>query len=165
MTTEESSNVQLLFEDNRLSFDEAVQYVLKNSAAAFTVHPVFEEDDDESPSGARVFVLASDGKGGYFMRFLAGRFFSGAYAANDVIEVGDIPERVRELRFLPTRFEEDWFSDQIQVLIGKLMSASGMAAPHMPDYQSAPQKHAAAEAVFPVAFIDASKKPQRGPGS
>ncbi len=55
--------------------------------------------------------------------------------------------------------EEDWFSDQIQVLIGKLMSASGSAAPHMPDYRNAPRKHAAAEVVFPVAFIDAAKKP------
>jgi hypothetical protein len=159
MTTEESGNVQPMVEDNRLSFDEAVQHVLQRNAAAFAVHPVFEEEDDASPSGARVFVLASDGKGGYYMRFLAGRFFSGAYAADDVIEAADIPERVRELRFLPTRFEEDWFSDQIQVLIGKLMSASGSAAPHMPDYENAPQKHAAAEVVFPVAFIDATKKP------
>ncbi len=158
MTTEESGNVQPMFEDNRLSFDEAVQYVLQRQAAAFAVHPVFEEEDDESPSGARIFVLAADGKGGYFMRFLAGRFFSGAYAADDVIEASDIPERVRELRFLPTRFEEEWFSDQIQVLIGKLMSASGNAAPHMPDYQNAPQKHAAAEVVFPVAFISGKTK-------
>ena len=157
MTTEEN-NVQSQFEDNRLSFDEAVQYVLQRNAAAFAVHPVFEEEDDESPSGARVFVLAADGKGGWFLRFLAGRFFSGAYAADDVIAAGDIPERVRELRFLPTRFEEDWFSDQIQILIGKLMSASGSAAPHMPDYQSAPQKHAAAEVVFPMTFISGAKK-------
>ncbi len=159
MTTEESSNVEPVAEDNRLSFDEAVQYVLQRNAAAFAVHPVFEEEDDASPSGARVFVLAADGTGGHFMRFLAGRFFSGAYAADDVIAAGEIPERVRELRFLPTRFEEDWFSDQIQVLIGKLMSASGNAAPHMPDYQNAPQKHAAGDVVFPVAFINAAKKP------
>lgn len=158
MTTEEN-NVQPLFEDNRLSFDEAVQYVLQRNAAAFAVHPVFEEEDDAQPSGARVFVLAADGKGGYYLRFLAGRFFAGAYAADDEIEAPDIPERVRELRFLPTRFEEAWFSEQIQVLIGKLMAASGAAAPHMPDYQNAPQKHAAAEVVFPVAFINAAKKP------
>ncbi|MDT3734682.1 MAG: hypothetical protein ROZ00_00480 [Denitratisoma sp.] len=158
MTTEESGNVQPMFEDNRLSFDEAVQYVVQRNAAAFAVHPVFEEEDDEAPSGARVFVLAADGKGGYILRFLAGRFFSGAYAADDVIEASDIPERVRELRFLPTRFEDEWFSDQIQVLIGKLMSATGNAAPHMPDYQNAPQKHAAADVVFPVAFISGKTK-------
>lgn len=158
MTTEESSSVEPVAEDNRLSFDEAVQYVLQRDAAAFAVHPVFEEEDDESPSGARVFVLAADGTGGYYMRFLAGRFFSGAYAADDVIAVADIPDRVRELRFLPTHFEEDWFSDQIQILIGKLMSASGSAAPHMPDYQNAPQKHAAAEVVFPMTFVSGAKK-------
>ncbi len=158
MTTEESSNDQPVPEDNRLSFDEAVRYIVQRNAAAFAVHPVFEEEDDESPSGARVFVLAADGKGGWFMRFLAGRFFSGAYAADDVIAPGDIPERVRELRFLPTRIEEDWFSDQIQMLIGKLMSASGSAAPHMPDYQNAPQKHAAAEVVFPMTFVSGAKK-------
>ena len=156
MSTEEN-NQQPPFEDQRLSFDEAVRYVVQRKAAAFAVHPVFEEEDDEAPSGARVFVLAADGKGGWFLRFLAGRFFSGAYAADDVIAAGDVPERVRELRFLPTRFEEEWFSDQIQVLIGKLMSATGNAAPHMPDYQNAPQKHAAAEVVFPVAFINAKK--------
>lgn len=158
MTTEEN-NVQPLFGDNRLSFDEAVQYVLQRQAAAFAVHPVFEEDDDAQPSGARVFVLAADGKGGYYLRFLAGRFFSGAYAADDVIAAEDIPERVRELRFLPTRCEEAWFTEQIQVLIGKLMSASGTPAPHMPDYMNTPQKHAATEVVFPVAFINAAKKP------
>ncbi len=158
MTTEESGNDQPLFEDKRFSFDEAVQHVLQHNAAAFATHPVFEEDDDESPSGARVFVLAADGKGGYFLRFLAGRFFSGAYAADDVIAAADIPERVRELRFLPTRFEENWFSDQIQVLIGKLMSASGFSAPQMPDYQNVPQRHASAEAVFPVTFISGAKK-------
>lgn len=158
MTTEEN-DVEPPAEDKRLPFDEAVRYVLQRNAAAFAVHPVFEEDDDESPSGARVFVLAADGRGGWFLRFLAGRFFSGAYAADDVIEAADVPERVRELRFLPTRVEDEWFSDQIQVLIGKLVSASGTASPHMPDYRNAPQKHAAAEGVFPVAFINAAKKP------
>ena len=157
MSTEEN-NGHAPFEDNRLSFDEAIRYVLQRQAAAFAVHPVFEEEDDESPSGARVFVLAADGKGGWYLRFLAGRFFSGAYAADDVIAAEDVPDRVRELRFLPTRVEEDWFSDQIQVLIGKLMSASGASAPHMPDYQNAPQKHAAAEVVFPVAFISGKTK-------
>ena len=157
MSTEEN-NGHAPFEDNRLSFDEAIRYVLQRQAAAYAVHPVFEEEDDEAPSGARVFVVAADGKGGWFLRFLAGRFFSGAYAADDVIAAGDVPERVRELRFLPTRFEEEWFSDQIQVLIGKLMSATGNAAPHMPDYQNAPQKHAAAEVVFPVAFISGKTK-------
>lgn len=158
MTTNNPDSDPPMTEDNRLSYDEAIQYVLQRNAAAFAVHPVFEEEDDAQPSGARLFVLASDEKGGYFLRFVAGRFFSGAHAADDVVEAADIPARVRELRFLPTRYEPNWFSEQIQVLIGKLMSASGTAAPHMPDYANAPQKHAAAEVVFPMAFISGAKK-------
>ncbi len=156
MNTEES---EMPDDDGRLGFEEAVAHVLQHRSAVFAVHPVFEEDDDEAPSGARVLVLAADGRGSYYLRYLAGRFFSGAYAADDIILPADIPERVRELRFLPTRFEEEWFSDQIQVLIGKLTSASGMPAPLMPDYQNAPLRKAGEDAVFPVAFIDAAKKP------
>ena len=141
------------FDDTRMSFDEAAAYVVRSGAAAFAVTPVFEDDDDESPSGARIYVLAADGRGGSFMRYLAGRFFSGAYAADDLYPAGDIPERAKALRFLPTRYEEPWFTDQVQVLIGKLMAASGSEAPHMPDYQGAPARHAAAEVTFPMAFI------------
>ncbi|MBA3903563.1 MAG: hypothetical protein C0522_07815 [Rhodocyclaceae bacterium] len=145
-------------DDTRLSFDEAVAYVVQRNAAAFAVTPVFEEDDEESPSGARVFVLAADGKGGFFMRFIAGRFFSGAYAADDIYAADEIPGRVKELRFLPTRYEEGWFTDQVQVLIGKLVAASGTEAPQMPDYQGSPLKHAAAEVVFPVSMIGRGTK-------
>jgi hypothetical protein len=139
-------------EDQRLSFDEAVHYVIQRRAAAFAVTPVFDEDH-ELAAGARVFLLAPDGKDGYYMQFIAGPFFSAAYAANDRVPAEEIPERVRELRFMPTRYEEDWLTDQIQLLIQKLMQASGTSAPHMPDYENARQQHAAAEVVFPVAFI------------
>jgi hypothetical protein len=151
--SEESGAMAAPEDDGRMSFDEAVAHVGQQRAAAFAVTPVFEDDDDEAPSGARVFVLAHGGEGGLFLRFIAGRFFSGAYAADDMIAAEDIPERVKELRFLPTRYEEGWFTDQVQVLIGKLMAASETAAPHMPDYQSAPVRHSAAEVTFPVAFI------------
>ncbi len=156
--TEQGGAEPPAFDDNRMSFQEAAAYCLQRRAAAFAVTPVFEEDDDAAPSGARVFVLAADGQDGYFLRFLAGRFFSGAYAADDLYPAEEIPERVKELRFLPTRYEEDWFTDQVQVLIGKLMGASGSAAPHMPDYQGTPSRHAAAEVTFPVAFIGGTKK-------
>lgn len=159
MSAQEEDNVHALYEDKRLSFEEAVRYVLAHQAAAFCVHPVFEEEDDAQPSGARVFLLAADGRGGWYLRYAAGRFFSGAYAADEILAAEDVPQRVRELRFLPTRFEESWFSEQIQRLIHRLMMASGTAAPHMPDYENAPQRRAAAGVVFPVAFIDAAKKP------
>ena len=52
----------------------------------------------------------------------------------------------------------DSVSDQIQGPFGTLVSATGNAAPHMPESQNAPQKHAAAEVVFPVAFISGKTK-------
>jgi len=64
-----------------------------------------------------------------------------------------VPERVKELRFLPTRVEEDWLGEQVQVLIQKLVQASGQQAPQMPDYESAPAVGAAPATVFPVSFI------------
>lgn len=139
-------------EDNRLGFDEAVRYVVEQRGAAFAVTPVFD-DDHELAAGARIFLLEHDGQGGYRLRFIAGPFFSAAYAANELYAPADIPERVRELRFMPTRYEEDWLSDQIQLLIQKLMQASGNAPAQMPDYQSVAAQRADAEVVFPVAFI------------
>jgi hypothetical protein len=144
--------------DNSMGFDEAVAYTVSRSAAAFAVHPVFEEDDDESPSGARVFVLVADGRGGYFMRFVAGRFFAGAYAADDIYSADGIPERVKELRFMPTRYQEDWFNEQVQVLIAKLVGASGVDAPQMPAYQSTLARHAGPDVTFPVSFIGGRAK-------
>jgi hypothetical protein len=138
--------------DHRLSFDDAVAHVLHHRGAAFAVTPVFDEDH-ELAAGARVFLLAPEGQSDYSLRFVAGPFFSAACAANEKLSPEEVPERVRELRFLPTRFEEDWLSDQIQLLIQKLMRESGETAPQMPDYQGASIKRAAAEVVFPVAFI------------
>lgn len=139
-------------EDNRLGFDEATRYVVEQRAAAFAVTPVFDDDHDMA-AGARIFLLEHDGDGGYRMRFIAGPFFSAACAANELYAADGIPERVRELRFIPTRYEEDWLSDQIQLLIQKLMQASGNAPAQMPDYRNASSQRADAEVVFPVAFI------------
>ncbi|MGB0126948.1 MAG: hypothetical protein WBP72_04850 [Rhodocyclaceae bacterium] len=139
-------------QDHRLSFDDAIAYVSSGRGAAFAVTPVFDEDH-ELAAGARVFLLAPEGDGDYSLRFIAGPFFSTAYAANEKLTPAEVPERVRELRFMPTRFDDDWLSDQVQLLIQKLMQASGEATPHMPDYQGASAKHAAADVVFPIAFI------------
>ncbi len=139
-------------DDRRMSFDEAVEHIRRGGAAAFAVTPVFE-DDQESAAGARIFLLAPDGEGSYLMYFIAGPFFSAAYAANEKVPPAEIPERVKELRFMPTRYEEDWLSDQIQLLIQKLMKAAGVEMASMPDYEKAPNPHAASAVVFPVAFI------------
>lgn len=141
--------------DGRLSFKEAVAYVMQRKQATFSAMPVFgerTEDEEQVAEGARIFVIEPDSEGDWRLRFIAGPFFSNAYAANEVIAPEEVPDSVRELRFMPTRVEEDWFAEQIQVLIQKLVQAAGIAA-EMPDYQSMPSRSADAEVVFPVNFI------------
>lgn len=143
--------------DGRLSFDEAVQLVRQQPGkAAFSAMPVFGEsdgDEEQRAEGARVFIVEGDGAGDYRIRFVAGPFFSTAFAANETIAPADAPERVKELRYLPTRVEEDWLVGQVQVLIQKLMQASGSMPAEMPDYTSAPAFGAGPEAVFPISFV------------
>ena len=64
-------------------------------------------------------------------------------------------DRVRELLFVPTRCEEDWLTDHLQILLGKLTQAAGIGE-QMPDYSAQPAK-AAADVVFPVSFIGRDK--------
>ena len=139
--------------DGRMSFDEAVHFVQQQPGrAAFVAMPVFGElgdDAEQRAEGARVFIIDADSKGSYRVRFIAGPFF----AANDVMAPDEVPERVRGLRFLPTRVEEAWLGEQVQVLIQKLVQASGQQMPQMPDYESAAAVGAAPETVFPVSFI------------
>ena len=146
-------------EANRLTFNQAVVFVKNSRRAAFAAMPVFgddEGDDNPSAEGARIFILLPDEDEGWTLRFIAGPFFSAAYAANDIIPADEIPDRVRELLFVPTRCEEDWLSDQLQVLLGKLTQAAGIGE-QMPDYESQAARGAGAEAVFPVAFIGRDK--------
>lgn len=138
--------------DGRLSFDAAVAHVRQKKQAAFAAMPVFG-DNDETAEGARIFILDNDDDGELRLRFIAGPFFSAAYAANEVVSADEIPDSVRELRFIPTRCEDDWFSDQIQVLIQKLVKAAGVDTAHMPDYENTPSHGAGPEAVFPISFI------------
>ena len=144
---------------DRLSFNQAVVFVRQNQQAAFAAMPVFG-DDDQTAEGVRIFLLLPDPANdseGWTLRFIAGPFFSAAYAANDIIPVDEIPDRVRELSFMPTRCEEDWLTDQLQVLLGKLTQAAGIGA-QLPDYAAQAARGAGPDAVFPVSFIG-SKKP------
>jgi len=143
--------------DGRLSFKEAVAFVMQQkNKAAFSAMPVFgERSDDEAQvaEGARVFIVESDGDGDWQLRFIAGPFFSAAYAANELIAPEEVPDSVRELRFMPTRLEEGWLVEQVQVLIQKLVQAAGVQTEQMPDYASMPNRSASEETVFPVSFI------------
>ena len=142
---------------NRLSFNQAVVFVKNSGRAAFAAMPVFGDDDSpETAEGARIFLLQPDEDEGWVLRFIAGPFFSAAYAANDIIPSDEIPDRVRELLFVPTHCEEDWLSDQLQVLLGKLTQAAGIGE-QMPDYEAQAAKGAGPEAVFPISFIGRDK--------
>ena len=144
--------------DGRLSFIDAVNFVRRQpDQAAFAALPVFGENE-QAAEGARVFVIETDGAGGYQVRFVAGPFFANVFAANETLAPDDVPERVRELRFMPTRLEEEWLAGQVQILIQKLVQASGQAAVQMPDYANAPVVGAGAEDVFPVSFVGHREK-------
>ena len=143
--------------DDRMSFDEAVRYVRRYpERAVFSAAPVFgerSEDEGQRAEGARVFIIESDGAAGWRLRFVAGPFFAAAFAANETMMPGEVPDSVKDLRFLPTQVEEDWLVGQVQVLIQKLMQAGGNMPADMPDYAGAPGVGAGPEAVFPVSFI------------
>jgi hypothetical protein len=150
--------------DGRLSFKEAVAYVMQQNQAAFIAMPVFGErtdDEQQTAEGARIFIIEPDGEGDWQMRFIAGPFFSAAYAANEVIAPEEVPDSVRELRFLPTRVVDDWYSEQMQILTQKLVQASAIGAEQMPDYQSMPNRKAEDQVVFPVSFIGRDGNPTR----
>lgn len=143
--------------DGRLSFQETVAYVMQKKQAAFAAMPVFGEvgdDEEQRAEGVRIFIMEPDPEGGdWRMRFIAGPFFSNAHAANEVLAPEEIPANVRELRFMPTRPQEAWYDEQIQILVQKLVQAAGVQAAAMPDYENQPQRAADAEVVFPVSFI------------
>lgn len=136
----------------RLTFEQAVAYACGSGKAAFAATPVFGEDQERA-EGARVLVIEGDGQGGCKIRFIAGPFFSAALAANEVLEDRSITGGLREMLFAPTSFSEDWLSDQIQVLIARLVQAAEIAAPDMPKYLDEKARTAAPEVTFPIRSI------------
>jgi hypothetical protein len=136
----------------RMSFEQAVGYVCASGKAAFAAAPVFGEDQERA-EGARVVVIQGDGQGGRQIRFIAGPFFSAALAANEILTDDEISDGLRGMLFMPTSFSEDWLSDQIQVLIARLMRAAAVVAPDMPDYLDARARTAAPEVTFPIRSI------------
>jgi hypothetical protein len=148
--------------DGRLSFKEAVAFVMQTKQAAFAAAPVFGErtdDEEQTAEGARIFVVEPNPEEeDWQLRFIAGPFFSNAYAANEIIAPEEIPDSVRELRYMATRVDARWYEEQIQVLIQKLVKAAGIATAQMPDYESTPTPAAGPEAVFPISFIGRDDK-------
>lgn len=154
---------QALQPPERLTFEQAVAFACATGKAAFAAAPVFGEHDQERAEGARVFLIEGDGQGGCKFRFLAGPFFSGALAANEVLADEQITAGLRELLFMPSSFSEEWLSDQIQVLIARLMQAAEIVAPEMPNYLDQKLRAAAPEVTFPISSI--GRAPPRGSGN
>lgn len=150
--------------DGRISFDEAVHFVQQMPGkAAFAAMPVFGElsdDAEQRAEGARLFIVESDGAGSYRVRFIAGPFFANVHGADEIMAADEVPESVKQLRYLTTQLDEAWLENQIQILIQKLMQASGQMAAEMPDYASAPAVAADADATFPISFIGRDAKRQ-----
>ncbi len=151
--------------DGRMSFDQAVALATQKQQAAFCAIPVFSEaieDEAQTAEGARIFIVEPNGDKGannWQLRFIAGPFFSNAYAANERIEPADVPDSVRELRFMPTRVDTKWYEEQIQILIQHLVQGAGIATEHMPDYASMPARSADSGTVFPISFIGREEAP------
>ena len=143
--------------DGRLSFKEAVAYVMKQQKPVFSAAPVFSEEVDDAEQraeGVRIFIIEPDPEGGdWRLRFIAGPFFSNAHAANEILSPEEMPDNVRELRFMPTRVDEAWLAEQVQILVQKLVQAAGIVAAEMPNFAEMPLRAAGEEAVFPVSFI------------
>ena len=144
----------------RLTFEQAVAYACSSGNAAFAATPVFG-DDQERAEGVRLLIIEGDGQGGRKIRFVAGPFFSAALAANEVLADDEISDSLRELLFMPSTFSEDWLSDQIQVLVARLVQAAEIVAPDMPNYLEAKARTAAPEVVFPIRSIGRAT-PRRG---
>lgn len=136
----------------RLTFEQAVAYACGSGNAAFAATPVFG-DDQERAEGVRLFVIQGDGQGSCQIRFIAGPFFSAALAANEVLADDQVTDGLREMLFLPTSFSEDWLSEQIQVLVGRLVQAADIVAPDMPNYLDTRARAAAPEVLFPIRAI------------
>lgn len=151
--------------DGRLSFDEAVALAMQKQQVSFCAMPVFSEaieDEAQTAEGARIFIIEPDDNkkpGAWQLRFIAGPFFSNAYAANERIAPSGVPDSVRELRFMPTHVDTKWYEEQIQILIQYLVKGSGGATEHMPDYASMPARSANSETVFPISFIGRGDAP------
>lgn len=142
--------------DGRLSWHQAIKGIETGRIeAAFAATPVFgdEGDENETAEGVRIFLLLPGEDGDVQLRFIAGPFFSAAYAANETLDADEAPESVRELRYLITRCEESWLSDQVQILLQRLIKAAGIGDERLPNYAAQPLHGAGPDAVFPISFI------------
>jgi len=113
------------------TFEETLSYLAQPGMAAFVYSPVFEEDTDEA-SGARVLVLFRDDEG-IKLRYAAGPLFMHAFFEDEIMPLAEAPEKARSLRYIPTLYQEEFFTSNLQNAIQALMQGArdlaGGAAP------------------------------------
>lgn len=124
-----------------MTFDESVAYVGQGNHAAFVYRPVFEENPEEA-TGARVLVLFRDDEG-VKLRYAAGPLFMHAFFEDEIMPVADAPEKARVLRYIPTVYEEEMFTTNLQNAIQALMgNAQQIANGNIPQKRKVIPLHA-----------------------
>ncbi|MBS4098423.1 MAG: hypothetical protein KGZ83_16500 [Sulfuricella sp.] len=109
-----------------LTFEDALTYVAQADHAAFVYRPVFEDNPEEA-TGARVLVLFSDDEG-VKLRYAAGPLFMHAFFEDEIMPVAEAPEKARAMRYIPTRYEEEMFTSNLQNAIQALMENARLVA-------------------------------------
>lgn len=102
-----------------MTFDETLAYVSQADHAAFVYLPVFEDNPEEA-SGVRILVLFSDDEG-IKLRYAAGPLFMHAFFEDEIMPIAEAPEKARNLRYIPTVYEEEMFTSNLQNAIQALM--------------------------------------------
>lgn len=102
-----------------MTFDETLAYVGQGNHAAFVYLPVFEDNPEEA-TGVRLLVLFHDEEG-IKLRYAAGPLFMHAFFEDEIMPIAEAPEKARALRYIPTVYEEEMFTTNLQSAIQALM--------------------------------------------
>jgi hypothetical protein len=106
-----------------MTFEETLSYLAQPGLAAFVYLPVFEEENPEEAAGARVLVLFRDDEG-VKLRYAAGPLFMHAFFEDEIMPLADAPEKARALRYIPTHYQEEIFTSNLQNAIQSLMQGA-----------------------------------------
>jgi hypothetical protein len=105
-----------------MAFEETLAYLAQPGLAAFVYLPVFEDSPEEA-SGARVLVLFRDDEG-IKLRYAAGPLFMHAFFEDETMPLAEAPEKARTLRYIPTQYQDEFFTTNLQNAIQSLMQGA-----------------------------------------
>lgn len=115
-------NTQTPATPSSMTFDETLTYLSQPGHAAFVYLPVFEDSPEEA-TGARVLVLFHDDEG-IKLRYAAGPLFMHAFFEDEIMPLAEAPEKARALRYIPTNYQEEYFTSNLQSAIQSLMQGA-----------------------------------------